>query len=407
MRSKKVLSCLFSLLILIGISGCGEKAESTGHQESVRSTSIAESIADESSDYLADKSEQQSSEKSEESSSKASAVSSESNSQISKPDNQSSPEASPESSAPSLESSSENPSENSDIISNGNLTVKAVDPSTLPAYSGEPYVVVNYNDPVFPEITTMSYEYYSDLDYLGRCGMTIACIGKDLMPTEARGSIGMVKPTGWHTIKYDNVDGKYLYNRCHLIGFQLTAENANEKNLITGTRYLNVDGMLPFENMVADYIKETNNHVMYRSTPIFEGDNLVASGVQMEGYSVEDNGQGICFNVYCYNVQPGIIINYSDGSSTGSGLTEESKEESKPESSVYTEPSVVSEVSYEPVSQVPANTQTYILNTNTKKFHRPGCSSAKQIKDSNRQEYTGTREEVINKGYDPCKRCNP
>lgn len=180
------------MLILIGISGCGEKAESTGHQESVRSTIIAESIADESSEYLDDKSEQQGSEKSEESSSKTSEVSAESILQISTPDNQSRPEASPESSAPSLESSSENPSENSDIISNGNLTVKAVDPSTLAAYSGEHYVVVNYNEPVFPEITTESFEYYSDLDYLGRCGMTIACIGKDLMPNEARGSIGMV-----------------------------------------------------------------------------------------------------------------------------------------------------------------------------------------------------------------------
>ena len=165
-------------------------------------------------------------------------------------------------------------------------TVTAVDPSSLPKYSGSPFVVVNNNEPVFPEITVISYEHYSDLDYLGRCGVAQACIGKDLMPTEKRGSIGMVKPTGWHTVKYENEDGKYLYNRCHLIGYQLTAENANEKNLITGTRYLNVDGMLPFENLTADYIKETSNHVMYRVTPIFEGNNLLASGVQMEGYSV-------------------------------------------------------------------------------------------------------------------------
>ena len=285
-------------------------------------------------------------------------------------------------------------------------TVTAVDPSSLPKYSGSPFVVVNNNEPVFPEITVISYEHYSDLDYLGRCGAAQACIGKDLMPTEKRDSIGMVKPTGWHTVKYDNVDGKYLYNRCHLIGYQLTAENANEKNLITGTRYLNVDGMLPFENLTADYIKETGNHVMYRVTPIFEGNNLLASGVQMEGYSVEDNGDGICFNVYCYNVQPGIIIDYSDGSSTGSSIQESSQASTTPEPSVV-ESSVAQEISEGPVSQVIDNSTTYILNTSTKKFHRPGCSSEKQIKDSNRQEYTGTRDEVIGMGYDPCKRCNP
>ena len=143
--------------------------------------------------------------------------------------------------------------------------------------------------------------------------MAEANIGQDLMPTEKRGAIGQVKPTGWHTVKYDQVEGKYLYNRCHLIGYQLTGENANEKNLITGTRYLNVDGMLPFENMVADYIKETGNHVLYRVTPVFNGNNLLASGVQMEAMSVEDKGAGISFNVFCYNVQPGVEINYADG----------------------------------------------------------------------------------------------
>ena len=187
----------------------------------------------------------------------------------------------------------------------------------VPAFSGEPYVIINNNEPEFSrdELSDESYEYYSELDYLGRCGYAMACIGKDLMPTEERGSIGQVKPSGWQTVKYDSVDGKYLYNRCHLIGFQLTGENANEENLITGTRFLNVEGMLPFENLVADYIKETGNHVLYRVTPIFDGTNLLARGVQLEGWSVEDNGAGICFHVYCYNSQPGIEIDYATGES--------------------------------------------------------------------------------------------
>ena len=181
----------------------------------------------------------------------------------------------------------------------------------------EPYTVVNDNIPTFTkdEITTESFEHYSDLDDLGRCGPASACIGIDLMPTEERGAIGQVKPSGWQTVKYDIVDGKYLFNRCHLIGYQLSGENANEKNLITGTRYLNVDGMLPFENQVADYVKETEYHVMYRVTPVFEGDNLVAAGVQMEAYSVEDAGDGVCFNIFAYNVQPGVVIDYATGES--------------------------------------------------------------------------------------------
>ena len=180
----------------------------------------------------------------------------------------------------------------------------------VPAYSGAPYVEIDGNQPAFTEAdyTTESFEEYAPLDRLGRCGTAYACISTDLMPTEERGSIGQVKPSGWQTVKYDFIDGKYLYNRCHLIGFQLTGENANERNLITGTRYLNIEGMLPFENLVADYIEETENHVLYRATPVFEGDNLVASGVQLEGWSVEDEGEGVCFNVYCYNVQPGVTI---------------------------------------------------------------------------------------------------
>ena len=162
-------------------------------------------------------------------------------------------------------------------------------------------------------MTSESFEYYSDLDELGRCGTAYSSVGTDLMPTEKRGSISKVKPSGWQVSKYDFVDGKYLYNRCHLIGYQLTAENANEKNLITGTRYLNVDGMLPFENLVADYVKETENHVLYRVTPVFEGNNLVASGVLMEAESVEDAGDGVEYCVYVYNVQPGVEIDYATG----------------------------------------------------------------------------------------------
>ena len=187
----------------------------------------------------------------------------------------------------------------------------------IPEFSGEAYVAVNGNVPFFlaEEITDESYEYYSDLDELGRCGITMACIGVDIMPTEDRGEIGSVKPSGWQSVKYDCVEGKYLYNRCHLIGFQLAGENANKKNLITGTRYLNIEGMLPFENLVADYVQETKKHVLYRVTPLFEEDNLVAHGVLMEGYSVEDEGEGVCFCVYAYNVQPGVIIDYKTGES--------------------------------------------------------------------------------------------
>ncbi len=193
----------------------------------------------------------------------------------------------------------------------------AVSVEDVPAYDGYSYVVINENEPLFSadELVTDSYEFYSELDWLGRCGYAMACIGKDLMPTEARESISSVKPSGWMQAQYDIVDGGNLYNRCHLIGFQLTGENANERNLITGTRYLNMQGMLPYENMIADYIKETNHHVLYRVTPIYQGDDLVASGIQLEARSVEDGGEGICFHVYLYNVQPGVVIDYATGES--------------------------------------------------------------------------------------------
>lgn len=257
------------------------------------------------------------------------------------------------------------------------------------AYDGKPYVVINDNDPDFTDadMTTTSFESYGELDGLGRCTTAFANIGKDLMPAEKRGSIGEVKPTGWQTAKYDNVDGKYLYNRCHLIGYQLTGENANAKNLITGTRYLNVDGMLPFENMVADYIKETNNHVLYRVTPVFSGDNLVASGVHIEAESVEDNGDGILFNVYCFNAQPGIAIDYATGDS-------------------HQDDSIVADASKSTIA-AEANVQTYVLNTNTKKFHKESCNSARSMDASNKKIYTGSRQEIIDMGYEACGVCKP
>ena len=207
---------------------------------------------------------------------------------------------------------------NKTITENKISYTTSFDLTSVPVFTDEPYVVLNDNKPNFNEedFSKEPFEEYSPLDYLGRCGVAFAKVGKETMPKEPRGEIGMVKPSGWQTVKYDIVDGKYLYNRCHLIGYQLTGKNANEKNLITGTRYMNVQGMLPFENIVAEYVKNTNNHVLYRVTPIFEGENLVASGVQIEAESVEDKGENICFNVYVYNVQPGININYSNGEST-------------------------------------------------------------------------------------------
>ena len=278
--------------------------------------------------------------------------------------------------------------------------------SDVPAYSGKAYTSVNGSVPYFSaaELTTQSFETYSDLDSLGRCGVTYACIGKDLMPSEERGSIGMVKPTGWHTVRYDDlVDGKYLYNRCHLIGYQLTGENANTQNLITGTRYLNIEGMLPFENMVADYIQETNNHVLYRVTPIFEGNNLLANGVLMEGYSVEDKGAGVSYCVFAYNVQPGIEIDYATGESK---LADSAQQEEQKTATVTPTPSPEPE-KQEPVTGSEASQADYILNTNTKKFHYPTCSSVNDMKEKNKQEFFGTRDEAISNGYFPCGRCKP
>ena len=271
----------------------------------------------------------------------------------------------------------------------------------IPSYTGSPYTQINDNVPDFPldDYTTEAFETYSDLDELGRCGVAYANVCQELMPTQKRGKIGQVKPSGWQTAKYDSVDGKYLYNRCHLIGYQLAGENANEKNLITGTRYLNVDGMLPFENMVADYVKETGNHVLYRVTPIFTGDNLVADGVQMEAESVEDNGDGILFNVFCYNVQPGIGIDYA----TGHNWEDDSIPQAEEPDESQTQPAYDEE---ETDTQSESVGTTYIINTNTGKFHYPQCSSVGQMNDSNKEEYTGSRDDLIAQGYSPCKRCH-
>lgn len=271
---------------------------------------------------------------------------------------------------------------------------------SVPAYSGQAYVELNGNQPTFTEeeLVTESFETYSPLDGLGRCGAAYANVGLDTMPTEERGSIGQVKPSGWQTVKYDCVDGKYLYNRCHLIGFQLTGENANEENLITGTRYLNVEGMLPFENLVADYVKETGNHVLYRVTPIFEGDDLVAGGVQMEALSVEDKGEGVCFNVYCYNVQPGVAIDYATGDSWLEGDAP---------ASGGSDSSVVQEDTSGGNASAAEQEQEYVLNTSSKKFHRPDCSGVESMSSENRQDYTGTRQSLIDQGYSPCGTCKP
>lgn len=249
----------------------------------------------------------------------------------------------------------------------------------LPDYGGSPYVELNGNQPDFDEsqFNTDSYEFYTDLDQLGRCGACYANIGQDLMPTEDRGSISSVHPSGWKQAQYDCVEGKNLYNRCHLIGFQLTGENANEHNLITGTRYLNVNSMLPFEDQVADYIRETGHHVLYRVTPDFHDSELVARGVEMEAASVEDDT--IRFHVYCYNVQPGVAIDYATG---------ESWESATPSAS-------------------PEYSQSYVLNTRNHKFHLPECSSVSDMNPENREDYVGSRDTLIQQGYEPCGRCKP
>lgn len=266
------------------------------------------------------------------------------------------------------------------IVTGGNA-------QNLPNYVNSPYAPVNGNQPYFSknEYTTRAFENYSSLDNLGRCGVAYANVCREIMPTEERGEIGSVRPTGFALAKYDFVDGKYLYNRCHLIGFQLAGENANNKNLITGTRYLNVKGMLPFENEVANYVKNTGNHVLYRVTPLFEGNELVARGVLMEAYSVEDNGKGIRFNVYCFNIQPGVGIDYATGNSWDDGT-----------------------MTGQPADPVidPNITYSYVINKNTGKIHRADCSSVKNMNESNKI-YTNDLSAYTGDKYSKCKNCNP
>ena len=256
--------------------------------------------------------------------------------------------------------------------------------TNIPEYSGEAFVVLKDNEPDFSEkdLKAKSYEYYSELDQLGRCGYAMACVGRELMPTEERESISHIKPSGWVQAQYDIVDGKNLYNRCHLIGFQLTGENANERNLITGTRYMNVEGMLPFENLVADYVRETGNHVLYRVTPVYDGNNLVAKGVRLEAKSIEDDGEGVCFHVFVYNCQPGVTIDYADGTS------KETADAQNPNDSTEV-------------------IKRFVLNKKSKKFHTETCSQGKGISEENKENYEGTREELINDGYVPAGCCEP
>lgn len=311
-----------------------------------------------------------------------------------------------------------------DLVNNNSY----VSLDAIPAYDGKAYVAVNNNEPFFTDsdMTTTAFENYSDLDSLGRCGVAYANICKDIMPTEKRGKIGMIKPSGWHTVKYDVIKDRYLYNRCHLIGYQLAGENANPKNLITGTRYLNVEGMLPFENLVADYVNNTGNHVLYRVTPMFSGSNLVANGVLIEAKSVEDNGGGILFNVYCYNVQPGVGINYengdswldgttpqqsaqtgaaqnggsqsSDGSSAGASAGDTGSSGGTTGSASSGSDSSVAENSAADSS----NSKTMVHITATgKKYHRAGCRTLKK------SDTEVTLDEAKSMGLSPCGICNP
>lgn len=299
----------------------------------------------------------------------------------------------PDLNASKIESEISSPAINEPTEPESVQTETQFDYSLVPEYSGNPYIEINDSEPYFTDdeksAGTSSFENYGDLDSMGRCGTAYASVGQDIMPTEKRGEIGMIKPSGWHTVKYDCIADKYLYNRCHLIGYQLTGENANEKNLITGTRYLNVEGMLSYENMVADYVKETNNHVLYRVTPIFVGDELVARGVLMEAYSVEDFGAGVSFNIFCYNVQPGVTIDYQTG-------------ESEENDSV----DITSETLSSTENQQETDSE-YIINTNSKKFHTTDCGNAASIADKNKEVTNKSRDELISEGYAPAKCCNP
>ena len=351
-------------------------------------------------------------------------------------------EATPSEATPSEATPSEaTPSEAAKKLSNPKELFRI---SEIASFSGKPHFAVNDNKPFFTtdEIVSKSFESYSELDKLKRCGTAFACIGEDIMPQKnEKNETGNLKPSGFQTTKYDYIDGKYLYNRCHLIAFSLSGEKANEKNIITGTRYLNNEGMLPFEKKIQEYVLKTHNHVMYRVTPIFEKENLLATGVLLEGYSVEDKGKGINFNVFCYNAQPYVTINYKDGTSKENQppTTAAPKATAAPKPKATTAPKPKATTAPKPKAttapkpkattapkpkattapkpktptvQEPANngnnlSATYILNTNTRKFHYSYCDSVKKMSEKNKQAYSGSREEILRMGYEPCKRCNP
>lgn len=296
----------------------------------------------------------------------------------------------------------------------------------IPEWSGFAFCYVNGNKPNFApeEIWTATQESLDPLDELGRCGTANSCIGTDGMPTEARGDISEVHPTGWHTDRYDFVEGEALYNRCHLIAHQLSGDDAVPRNLITGTSYMNRDGMLPFENAIASYVRDTGNHVMYRVTPIFVGDELVARGAHMEAVSVEDEGEGLAFNVFCYNVQPGVDIDYETGDNQLSGNTSMLEDyragkfamipntlgvipSGEDDMAAAEQNAVASETSGQEEQTQEQRTMSYVLNTHTGKFHYPDCRSIKDIKDKNRQDVEATRDEIIERGFSPCGNCKP
>ncbi len=272
----------------------------------------------------------------------------------------------------------------------------------LPEYGNDKRVTLNSSKPCFTleERAADEYLVFSELDELGRCGPAFACIGSSMLPTEKRGEIGMVKPAGWQTARYDFIDGGYLYNRCHLIAYELCGVNADERNLITGTRYMNVEGMLSIENRVYEYVRTTGNHVCYRVTPRYEGSCLVAAGVEMEAFSVEDKGKGICLHCFCFNVQPGVEIDYQTGENRLSQEGLESMVQSAADSSGQSE-------SESSAVYTPSENATYILNTNSMRFHLPDCQSVQDMSEKNRREYFGTREELIAQGYIPCGACKP
>lgn len=300
------------------------------------------------------------------------------------------------------ESDRENKDEGLSEVVSQDINVK-----DIPAYSGKEYIELNNNVPTFTaeeKKVTEAFEHYSNLDNLGRCGVAFANVCKELMPTEERGNIGDIRPSGWHTVKYpDVIEDNYLYNRSHLIAYSLAGENANEKNLITGTRYFNQETMQIFELKVLEYVRENDNHVLYRVTPVFENDNLLATGVIMEAWSVENEGRGICFNVFCYNVQPGIEIDYATGESkrdeSVAGTTTEQTTETTTEQATTSDNAATSDSDW-------YNTKmTFILNTHTKKIHMPDCRGVKQMADRNKLECESTINELIKQGYEPCKMC--